>query len=144
MPAGIPNKSVEIDTIHRYLQEWRSNSHNAPQTKELDDGIATAFEIYSLFINNGFKWNECFPTLSANLGYMSETLTASTILSLRIATEGLRYFTAHLAGVQGMGSRARLSELRNLNEFARKLNADFSKQIAEQMQRNRTNTMRLY
>ncbi|UIJ81810.1 hypothetical protein [Rhizobium leguminosarum] len=101
-------------------------------------------EIYGHFISNGFEWEGRLPVLATDVEYMTETLTASTILSLRIATEGMKSFAAHLAGEQSVNFRARSLDLKRLEEFARRPNADFSEQISAHMQRNRTSPINVH
>jgi hypothetical protein len=137
MTASSLNEPIEIVTVHRYLQEWRKRCATDCRTKSLDEGIATVFNIYREFISNGFKWEQPIPVLTPDVDYMAETLTASTILSLRIARDGMRYCATHLAGEQDINLPTRLKEWKRLNEFARRLNSDLSTQISAHMQCNR-------
>ncbi|MCD7111665.1 hypothetical protein LRX75_21775 [Rhizobium sp. DKSPLA3] len=137
---------ADVHAVRDYLCEWRRESANASELDKLDTAIATVFDIYSQFIKCGYKWDGLLPVLSGDLDYMVETLSASTVLSLTIATEGLKSFTRSLSGdhYKRTNSRDRMLEWMRLNDFARRLNCDFSLQISVKKQRNRTCSLRVH
>lgn len=144
MPASSLNEPIEIATVHLYLQEWRNRCTIECRTKSLDEGIATVFDIYREFISNGFVWEQPLPVLTPDVDFMVETLTASTILSLRIASDGMRYFATHLHGKQDINLLTRVEAWKRLNQFARRLNSDLSTQISTHLQSNRTQLLSLH
>lgn len=144
MTARSSREPIEIEVVHLYLQEWRNRCATECRTKRLEEGISTVFNIYRDFISNGFKWEQPVPVLTPDVEYMAQTLTASTILSLRIASDGMRYFASHLHGEQDINLLTRVEAWKRLNQFARRLNSDLSTQISTHLQSNRMKLLSLH